>query len=488
MADYVVILKKAIEGVDNATPEVRQQVYEKARRTIIRKIEAIDPPPPQTAVDRQMAILETAISDVEAEYTLTDATGVTPPRPAPAESPAAEIPAPAPILPKAGDSDLTAEKPERMTAPDNDISPAPASVAPARTDGIGGAERKSGSGRLVAALIALVLLAAAAWGGYTYRDQIMAAVGGTGSTQTAGQDAGAPEDGDTAGAEDAAAADSATDTDAATDTADAGDAQPSDTGTAPAAADSGDEPKFTQRLMPDGSEVDEGPAGGEPGLGEGTSVAAATQQPDAQASEDAASTEEAAPANALPVGQKAIFYEERTNSEEGSAMPGSVVWSVVQESPGNDLAPEPAIRAEVSIADIDLSLRMTIRRNADTTLPASHIIELLFTTPPDFAGGAIDQVQRVTFKSTEQAPGNPLVAFPAPIAEGYFLVALNDAASALQTNMTLLRREPWIDIPVTYKTGRRALITMEKGIPGDKVFDDVLKAWDAAAASNTNNG
>ena len=52
----------------------------------------------------------------------------------------------------------------------------------------------------------------------------------------------------------------------------------------------------------------------------------------------------------------------------------------------------------------------------------------------------------------------------------------------MDANLTLLRREKWIDVPVIYKSGRRALITMEKGIPGEKVFDDALKAWQAANA------
>ena len=48
--------------------------------------------------------------------------------------------------------------------------------------------------------------------------------------------------------------------------------------------------------------------------------------------------------------------------------------------------------------------------------------------------------------------------------------------------VTLLRRQSWIDVPLVYKSGRRALLTMEKGIPGDKVFDEALKAWQAATA------
>ena len=43
-------------------------------------------------------------------------------------------------------------------------------------------------------------------------------------------------------------------------------------------------------------------------------------------------------------------------------------------------------------------------------------------------------------------------------------------------------RQSWIDIPLTYKTGRRALISIEKGIPGDKAFQEVMKSWQEKAS------
>ena len=98
----------------------------------------------------------------------------------------------------------------------------------------------------------------------------------------------------------------------------------------------------------------------------------------------------------------------------------------MQESPGGDLPPEPAIRAEATIPGKDIQLRMTIRRNADQTLPASHIIEMIFLTPDGFEGGGIDNILRVAMKSSEQDAGSPLIGIPAKIADGFFLVALND--------------------------------------------------------------
>lgn len=205
---------------------------------------------------------------------------------------------------------------------------------------------------------------------------------------------------------------------------------------------------------------------------------------DAAAPPAATGATPASAAGEVAVGQKAIFYEERTNIAEGSAEAGNVVWTLVQESPGDGQPAEPAIHGEATIPGKDLQLRVTIRRNADKTLPASHIIELIFLTPADFDGGGIDKVLRFTLKDTEEDPGSPVLSIPpTKVAEGYFLVALNDTKADAETNLMLFKREKWIDVPVVYSNGRRALITMEKGIPGDKVFDEVIKAWQGAASS-----
>ena len=146
------------------------------------------------------------------------------------------------------------------------------------------------------------------------------------------------------------------------------------------------------------------------------------------------------------------------------------------------MPPEPAIRAEATIPGKDIQLRMTIRRNGDKTLPASHIIEMIFLTPEGFEGGGIDSVLRVALKDSEQDAGNPLLGIPAKIADGFFLFALNDSKNEIDANLNLLRKQNWIDIPIVYKNGRRALITMEKGVPGEKVFNDAIAAWQSSTA------
>jgi hypothetical protein len=478
MADYKAILRKTIDGLEDRGADVRNRVYEKARASILRKIDAMETAPPQAVIDRQMGILQTAIDDVEADYLALDAIDAASDFDAPilfdeddeakpldghVDIPAAATVS-APVPQPGGLGTKTTKADDAMVVNRSD-----ARVVTSHSEN---RNRRGTVASTGIAFLVLLLAGAAGYAAWLNKDDLGALIAKYTGDQTVdvavqGEGESSPEE---AVVEqpvvDKPVEEAAPEPEPAPEVAVV---EP-----APVPAVEAAPEKLTQRLLPDGSEVDPGAGGEGASVVEGTSVANVTPPVEGAVP--------AAPVAAVPVGQKAIFYEERTTAEEGSALAGAVVWSVVQESPGNDLPPEPAIQGAITIPELALNLRMTIRRNADTTLPASHIIEMLFTTPEDFKGGAIDQVQRVTLKSTEQATGTPLVALPAKIAEGFFLVALNNAPTALEANQTLLRREAWIDIPVVYRTGRRGLITMEKGIPGDKAFDEALQAWAGKSA------
>ncbi|CCE97230.1 conserved hypothetical protein [Sinorhizobium fredii HH103] len=262
--------------------------------------------------------------------------------------------------------------------------------------------------------------------------------------------------------------------------------------------------KFTQRLLSDGSERDEGPAGanGTEMAQEGKSVAPQTEagQPQSAAagSQQAAAAQTAQPATnqdagapqtevSIADGEKMFLYEERLGQSSPTAVPGAVAWSIKEESPGGDAKPEPAIQAQITVPDRGFTALMTIKRNVDPSLPASHVIEFVFSLPENFEGGAIEGVQRVSMKRTEQDRGDPLIAVPAKITDDFHMIALNDFAEAVGSNTELLRSRSWIDIPITYRNGRRALLTLEKGASGTEAFGKAMQAWSsiggAAAAS-----
>jgi len=149
----------------------------------------------------------------------------------------------------------------------------------------------------------------------------------------------------------------------------------------------------------------------------------------------------------------------------------AIVWELAQQSPSPGEPAEAVVLGRLDIPDKSLSMTITLKRNTDEGLPASHIIEL------NFEGGEIDNVARFVMKSSEQARGEGLVAVPAKIDTGYFLIALNNLPQAVETNTKLLLESDWIDIPLGYTTGRRALVTLEKGAVGDKVFREAFEDW-----------
>lgn len=240
--------------------------------------------------------------------------------------------------------------------------------------------------------------------------------------------------------------------------------------------------KFTQRLTVDGKEVDEGPAsGGAAGVpaGEGQSVAQQNVAPPPQAQQPAAGQTGTATTAPVATGEKMYLYEEMLGQSTPTAIEGGVTWEAREEK---DEAgrPQAVIQGTITVPGRSLTALVTFKRNADPSLPASHLVEIVFSLPPGFEGGAIESVQRISMKRTEQDRGNALIAVPARITDDFHMIALNDFADARATNLELLKTRDWIDIPVTYRNGRRALITMEKGRTGTDAFNKALAQWQQA--------
>jgi hypothetical protein len=46
-----------------------------------------------------------------------------------------------------------------------------------------------------------------------------------------------------------------------------------------------------------------------------------------------------------------------------------------------------------------------------------------------------------------------------------------------ERNIALLKEKSWFDIPVVYNNNRRAILALEKGTPGERVFAEAFAAW-----------
>jgi hypothetical protein len=194
-------------------------------------------------------------------------------------------------------------------------------------------------------------------------------------------------------------------------------------------------------------------------------------------SESGNAAPETATAPAAAVAQKVVLYDEEPGDPKGKRYVGSAIWRTETVSPGPGLAPELAVRADVEIPERHMRLTWSLRRNTDKALPASHTIEIQFTLPADFDQGSIGNVPGVLMKTGEQARGIPLAGLAVKVTNGYFLIGLSAVDIDKQRNIQMLKDRDWLDIPIVYTSGKRAILAIEKGTPGQRVFDEAFRAW-----------
>jgi hypothetical protein len=181
--------------------------------------------------------------------------------------------------------------------------------------------------------------------------------------------------------------------------------------------------------------------------------------------------------NIAAVAQRVVLYEEDPGDPQGKRYVGSVIWNAEPVSPSPGQPPEMAVRANLEIPERRINMTMSVRRNTDKALPASHTIELIFNLPPDFPYGGISNVPGVLMKQAEQTRGAPLAGLAVKVTTGFFLLGLSSAESDMQRNLQLLKERSWFDIPIVYGNGRRAILAVEKGTPGERAFYAAFAAW-----------
>jgi hypothetical protein len=171
----------------------------------------------------------------------------------------------------------------------------------------------------------------------------------------------------------------------------------------------------------------------------------------------------------------AALYEEDPNNGQSNRFAGSAVWRTETVPPGPGLAAELAVRMDIKIPERGMAVAMSLRRNGDPSLPASHTITITFELPPDFSDGGIADVVGLLMKESEQTRGMPLGRRIAKVSSGVFVVGLADADR--QRNLQMLKDLGWFDMPIYYSDGRRAVLALQKGPSGVRALNDAFAAW-----------
>ncbi len=189
------------------------------------------------------------------------------------------------------------------------------------------------------------------------------------------------------------------------------------------------------------------------------------------------------PSNLDPtVAQRAVLYEENPGGgQQFQNFVGTAVWRTeAVNAPGR--APDLGLRIEVEIPERKINVTVKMRRNTDPSFPASHTIEVIFNVPAGDAFGGVADMRGIRAKGGETAQGNPILAEVQKVKEGYFLLALPKMQE--DTNLSMLRERDWLDLPFVYANGRRAVLTFQKGTPGERALREVLNSWGQGQGQN----
>ena len=210
---------------------------------------------------------------------------------------------------------------------------------------------------------------------------------------------------------------------------------------------------------------------------------AATATPSAVASPAATPAPTAAATTAQPAanpgvavaGRAAMLVAVAADPQKPAVSLGSVVWSTIPAAAGQPTT--VAVKAEADIPDLKMHAVMTLRKNTDPSLPASHTIDLRVS----FADGAeikgIKDMRVPMMRRDDPPSSDSLSGVRVKISDSYFLVGLNRSDAELTHNIDLIANRGWFDFPMLLSDDRIAKLTFEKGGDGERIVNDALAAW-----------
>jgi hypothetical protein len=463
MAEYYPLLAKAVASLPNSTLETRRAIYERARKALLAQLRAVQPPVPDDDIDKENQALDLAIARLESEFdaaknAITESAPAAPAEPvaqppAPpvgspsalpprAEQPAAELqsvpPAqspspiarprmtPSPASP-AGPTSKSVQTPEsagantgikdRPSAPSNDVSPQQEEISSRPP-----IKMRPEQQRPIAPQVQG--LKQGPKGLWIVLSVIGLIVAGVAFAAWKLRDR--PED-------------------------------LAKIKFIPAQQQTEASGKIAERA---------GEQAASKNTGSAATTAAATQSPPDSATN-------------VPVTYRAALLvqapEEKTKVKTYF---GTVIWRLdnVSNGPGEPVG--TAIHANIDIPEDKFQASMTLRKNLDASLSASHTMTIVFTVQPSTPTGPIKQIGVPQMRKEDSATGESLLGLPVPIMENSFLIGLAKGTPEA-TNIELLKTRQWIDVPMLLSDGRIAKLTFEKGVAGLRAMEDAVASWQA---------
>jgi hypothetical protein len=202
---------------------------------------------------------------------------------------------------------------------------------------------------------------------------------------------------------------------------------------------------------------------------------AAPANPAASPQNPPAATATPAPAPAPSGGRAAMLVASADNPQKPVVSLGSTVWSLIPAAPGQPAT--VAVKAEADIPDLKMHATMTLRKNTDPTLQATHTIDLKFS----FADGApitgFKDVGLPQMRMEDSTAAEALTSVKVKISDTYFLIALAKGDSDTARNLDLMQTRSWFDFPLLLNDDRIAKVVFQKSPEGQAMLQKAFDAW-----------
>ena len=187
---------------------------------------------------------------------------------------------------------------------------------------------------------------------------------------------------------------------------------------------------------------------------------------------------EAANSSAAPApsaGRAAMLVASADNPQKPVVSLGSTTWSLIPPAPGQPAT--VAVKAEADIPDLKMHAAMTLRKNTDPTLQATHTIDLKFS----FADGApitgFKDVGLPQMRKEDSTAAEVLTSVKVKISDTYFLIALAKGDADTARNLDLMKTRAWFDFPLLLNDDRIAKVVFQKSPEGQAMLEKAFDAW-----------
>jgi hypothetical protein len=154
---------------------------------------------------------------------------------------------------------------------------------------------------------------------------------------------------------------------------------------------------------------------------------------------------------------------------------GSTVWSIIPPSPGQPST--VAVKADADIPDLKMHASMTLRKNTDPTLQATHTIDLNFALADGAPITGFKDVAPPLMHEPDTPTSEPLTSVKVKVSDVHFLIALANGDQDAPRNFELMQTRSWFEFPLLLNDDRIAKLAFQKSSDGVAMLGKAFDAW-----------